>query len=138
MTALQANLQAYGHYATSRRLGATQEAVTTTGSDLRLMEHQESPSAFVEREVYVEGEAYSLDAFEMFWASHEAAGSVSWTASTPFPDDAPISSPFQTIDERRSEAEKVFELIGLIRRLGDLPFARRLARRLEDLVRIAQ
>ncbi len=30
------------------------------------------------------------------------------------------------------------ELIGLIRRSDELPFARRLARRLEDLVRIAQ
>jgi len=102
------------------------------------MEHHESPTAFGEREVYIEGEAYSIDALEMFWVSHEAAGSVSWTVSTRYPDDALISSPFQTIDERRSEAEKVFELIGLIRRSDDLPFARRLARRLEDLVRIAQ
>lgn len=132
MTALQANLDAYGRYAAAHRLAAAQEAVAITGSDLRLVEREESPTALVE------GKAYTGEVIEKLLAAHEAATSVVWTANIPSPDDAPISSPFHAIDERRSEAEKVSELIGLIRMSGELPFARRLARRLEDLVRIAQ
>ena len=132
MTALQANLEAYGRYAAAHRLAAAQEAVATTDSDVRLMESEESPTALVE------GKVYTAETIEMLLAVSEAATSVTWTANIPSPDDAPISSPFQTIDERRSEAEKVSELIGLIRMSGELPFANRLARRLADLVRIAQ
>ena len=132
MTALQANLDAYGRYAAAHRLAATRGAVATTGSDLRLVEREESPTALVMEK------ASTAEVMERFVAAHEAPTPVTWTASIPSPDDAPISSPFQTIDERRSEAEKVSELIGLIRRSDELPFARRLARRLEDLVRIAQ
>lgn len=132
MTALQANLDAYGRYAAARRLAAARGAVATTGSDLRLVEREESPTAL-----------FGLRAFTAavtgeFLAAHAAATTVTWTANIPSPDDAPISSPFQTIDERRSEAEKVSEIFGLIRRFDNLPFARRLARRLEDLVHIAQ
>ncbi len=132
MTALQANLDAYGRYAAARRLAAVRRAVATTDSDLRLMEREESPTALVE------GKAYTAEVIEKLLAAHEAAASEIWTANILSPDDDPIFSPFQTIDERRSEAEKVSELIGLIRRSGDLPFAKRLARRLKDLVHIAQ
>ncbi len=132
MTVLQANLQAYGRYAAARRLAAARGVVATTGSDLRLVEREESPTALVV------GKAYTAEDIEKFLAALEAATSVTWTANIPSPDDAPISSPFHAIDERRSEAEKVSELIGLIRRSDELPFAKRLARRLEDLVRIAQ
>ncbi len=132
MTALQANLDAYGRYAAAHRLAAAQEAVAITGSDLRLVEREESPTALVE------GKAYTGEVIEKLLAAHEAATSVVWTANIPSPDDAPISSPFHAIDERRSEAEKVSELIGLILRSDELPFARRLARRLAELVRIAR
>jgi hypothetical protein len=132
MTALQANLEAFGRYAAARRFVATQGAVATTGSDLALVEREESPTTFIE------GKAYTTEDIETLLGAHEAATSVTWTVNISSPDDAPISSPFQTIDERRSEAEKVSELIGLIRRSDELPFARRLARRLEDLVRIAK
>ncbi len=132
MTALQANLDAYGRYAAAHRLAAAQGAVATTGSDLRLVEREESPTALVGVRAFVAA------VNEELLAAHKAATSVTWTANIPSPDDAPISSPFQTIDERRSEAVKVSEIIGLIRRSDELPFARRLARRLEDLVRIAQ
>ena len=133
MTALQASLEVYGRYAAARRLAAARGAVATTGSDLGDVEREESPTALVG------GKAYTADVIENFLAIHnEAATSVAWTANISSPDDAPISSPFQTIDERRSEAEKVSELIELIRRSDELLFARRLARRLEDLVRIAK
>ncbi len=132
MTALQANLEAYGRYAAAHRLAAARRAVATTGSDLRLVEREESPTALVR------GKAYTAEVIEKLLAAHEAATSVTWTANISSPGDAPIFSPFQTIDERRSEAEKVSELIGLIRRSDEFPFARRLARRLESLVHIAQ
>ena len=133
MTALQADLEVYGRYAAARRLAAARGAVATTGSDLGDVEREESPTALVG------GKAYVGEVIEKLLATHhEAATSVAWTAYIPSPDDAPISSPFHAIDERRSEAEKVSELIGLIRRSDELPSARRLARRLEDLVRIAQ
>ena len=145
MTALQADLEVYGRYAAARRLAAARGAVATTGSDVRLVEHEESPTALVE------GRVYTAEAIEMLLAAGfqpapyqadkawvSAATSVTWTANIPSPDDAPISSPFHAIDERRSEAEKVSELIGLILRSDELPFARRLARRLAELVRIAR
>ncbi len=132
MTALQADLEVYGRYAAAHRLAAAQEAVATTDSDVRLMESEESPTALVE------GKAYTAEVIEKLLAVHEAATSEIWTANILSPDDDPIFSPFQTIDERRSEVEKVSELIGLIRRSGELPFAKRLARRLKDLVHIAQ
>ena len=133
MTALQADLEVYGRYAAARRLAAARGAVATTGSDLGDVEREESPTALVG------GKAYVGEVIEKLLATHhEAATSVAWTAYIPSPDDAPISSPFHAIDERRSEAEKVSELIGLIRRSDELPFAKRLARRLKDLVHIAQ
>ena len=132
MTALQANLDAYGRYTAARRLAAVRRAAATTDSDLRLVDREESPTALFGVR------AFTATVTGEFLAAHEAATTVTWTANIPSPDDAPISSPFQTIDERRSEAEKVSEIIGLIRRFDNLPFARRLARRLEDLVRIAQ
>ena len=132
MTALQANLDAYGRYTAARRLAAVRRPAATTDSDLRLVDREESPTALFGVR------AFAATVTGEFLAVHEAATTVTWTANIPSPDDAPISSPFQTIDERRSEAEKVSEIIGLIRRFDNLPFARRLARRLEDLVHIAQ
>ncbi len=132
MTALQADLEVYGRYAAARRLAAARGAVATTGSDLRHVEREESPTALVV------GKAYTAEDIEKFVAALEAATLVTSTANIPSPDDAPISSPFHAIDERRSEAEKVSELIGLILRSDELPFARRLARRLAELVRIAR
>ena len=131
MTALQANLEVYGRYAASRRLTAARGAVATTGSDLRPVEREESPTALFVRK------AYSDEVIEKLLAAPEADTTVTWTTYIPSPDDAPIFSPFQTIDERRSETEKVSELIRFIRRSDDLPFAKRLARRLTDLMHIA-
>ncbi len=45
MTALQADLEIYGRYAAARRLAAARGAVATTGSDLRHVEREESPTA---------------------------------------------------------------------------------------------
>lgn len=132
MTALQANLDAYGRYSAARRLAAVRRAAATTDSDLRLVDREESPTALFGVR------AFTAAVTGEFLAAHEAATTVTWTANVPRPDDAPISSPFQTIDERRSEAEKVSELIELIRRSDELPFAKRLAKRLKELVRIAQ
>lgn len=135
MTALQANLEAYGHFAASRRLAASRREVATTGSDLRLVEREESLTALVGGTgVRAFVPAVNRDLL----AVHNAATSVAWTAYIPTADDDPIFSPFQAIDERRSEADKVSELIGLIRKSDDLLFAKRLARRLAELVRIAR
>ncbi len=135
MTALQANLEAYRHYAASRRLAASRREVATTGSDLRLVEREESPTALAGG-TGVRAFVHAVN--KDLLADHNAATSLTWTANIPSLDGAPISSPFQAIDERRSEAEKVSELIGLIRKSDDLQFAKRLARRLAELVRIAR
>ncbi len=132
MTLSETDLDAYGRYVTARKFAGAVGVVGSTAADLRYAEPEVSPTALVK------GQVYSTGDMELLTGLHRA---VTWTtraANVPRPDDAPISSPFQTIDERRSEAEKVSELIELIRRSDELPFARAVAKRLVELVHIAQ
>ncbi len=161
MTPSETDLDAYGRYVTARKFARAVGVVGSTAEDLRLAEPEVSPTALVKDQVYSTGDmGESLDAgvsygtgpwsmsatyFHGEWEDdpggatlHSAVTWATRAANVWRPDDAPISSPFQTIYERRSEAEKVSELIGLIRRSDELPFAKRLARRLKELVHIAQ
>ncbi len=161
MTPSETDLDAYGRYVTARKFAGAVGVVGSTAADLRYAEPEVSPTALVKGQAYSTGEmGESFDAgvsygtgpwgvsatyFHGEWEDDPGSATlhraVTWATratNVSCPDDAPISSPFQTIYERRSEAEKVSELMELIRRSDELPFAKRLARRLKELVHIAQ
>ena len=159
MTATLTDLEAFGDFDSARYWAKAGEAGATTSAELRPGEDEETPTASVDDHVWsgvelahaltgtprssvdtswtwiasllavVKSSAFPPD-FDETWATRTSADSP--------PYDPPTSSPFQTIDERRSESEKVSELIELVRRIEELPFAQDLAKRLEELVCIAQ
>lgn len=164
MTASPADLDAFQHYLAARKWAGAADAVAVTGADLRAMEREELSTASVQQRIYLGQEIvlltggdweavetqespaatfvaqhrHVLDWYVGFAAPHHAVTWATRETAVSYTSDPPTSSPFQTIDERRSEADKVSELIELIRSSAELPFAERLARRLEELVDIAR
>ena len=141
MTALQTNLEAYARYAAAHQITGAAEPGTLTATNWTSLKFSEPPSASAETlgsGIFV-FDSSLISQTELARAAHlDVEVLATWATDLLQPYDPPSSRPFQIIDERRDEEQKVSELVTFIRRSINLPFARRVANRLDQLIRISE
>lgn len=140
MTTLQDRVEAFAKPAAAGALSTT----STVGSVTREPEREEVPGITIhEISSAVSPYLVSVQLVRGGWSNVEIRepSSTAWTirqAEIPREGISLVDSPFDFLDERRKNQEKVRELISYIRSSVDVPFARKLATRLELLRRITQ
>lgn len=158
MTALQDKLDAYAKYALAAQAAA--KAASATNLMRREPEQSDIPAATVDvpesssaLQAAIEVASRGIVALEPvsrsigLWTAHAGeilpvfAATGVWSAhgGEVLGDSGPVSSsPFELIDELRDEKERVEELITYVHRSLNVPFARKLGKRLADLASTAE
>lgn len=141
MTALQVRPDADARYVAAHHAYPMSGAGVATDKDWGRLEDKETPSSTTvggSEKTYVAEEA---------WQAHFPAGmilrydfnfEVATIGEISRSGEPPADSPFDVIDERRPDSEKVRELISFVRNSLQAPYAAGLSKRLQYLVRVAE
>lgn len=139
MTALQGSLDAYAAYAAaSQKIAGAVSSTSILGEEILDLSQTGATAEAPHEPQFVRELADIAGVFRI----QEGASETTWLVSLVRDDDLPVpgrssESPFEELDIRRYATEEVADLTSNIRRL-DLPYAKPLARRIRDLVKIAE